>query len=134
MSNIQYKLSGIENSVYLLQYLVKVIINLLICHRYHLKGPKKGQVDTFVENLPGLLDNIRPSSGGGYWLCDALPRGPGFSLFDFLAPRPLIRKLLTQVLWTVDSTQPSVDVIIKYYILNNHYHRELCNVLKKKPE
>ncbi|KAK2190449.1 hypothetical protein NP493_81g01009 [Ridgeia piscesae] len=75
--------------------------------RYHLKGPKKGQVDTFVENLPGLLDNIRPSSGGGYWLCDALPRGPGFSLFDFLAPRPLIRKLLTQLL--------SLETMLKFW-------------------
>ncbi|KAK2190443.1 hypothetical protein NP493_81g00003 [Ridgeia piscesae] len=74
--------------------------------RYHLKGPKKGQVDTFVENLPGLPDNIRPSSDGGYWLCGALPRGPGFSLFDFLAARPLIRKLITQLF--------SIDTLLKY--------------------
>ncbi|KAK2185447.1 hypothetical protein NP493_236g03081 [Ridgeia piscesae] len=74
--------------------------------RYHLKGHKKGQVDTFVENLPGVPDNIRPSSGGGYWLCDAVPHGPGFSLFDFLAPRPLIRRLLTQLF--------SLDLLVKF--------------------
>ena len=53
---------AMESSVYLQRDLVK--IKLSICHRYYLKGPKKGQVDTFVENLPGLIDNIRPSSGG----------------------------------------------------------------------
>ena len=86
-----------DNSFTSLIYNAMMYGTLCFSRRYHLKGPKKGQVDTFVENLPGVPDNIRPSSGGGYWLCDAVPRGPGFSLFDFLAPRPLIRRLLTQV-------------------------------------
>ncbi|KAI0239757.1 Adipocyte plasma membrane-associated protein [Lamellibrachia satsuma] len=72
--------------------------------RYYLKGPKQGQVDTFIENLPGLPDNIRESSGGGYWLCGSLPRGPGFSLYDFLAARPAIRRLLSQ-LFSIDTLQ-----------------------------
>ena len=67
--------------------------------RYYLKGPKQGQVDTFIENLPGLPDNIHASSGGGYWLCDFFIRWPEFSLYDFLAARPAIRRLLSQVQW-----------------------------------
>ena len=28
----------------------------------------KGGADMFVENMPGLPDNIRLSSSGGYWV------------------------------------------------------------------
>lgn len=29
--------------------------------RYYIDGPKRGQVEVFIDALPGLPDNIRPS-------------------------------------------------------------------------
>nr|GEX39712.1 protein strictosidine synthase-like 5-like [Tanacetum cinerariifolium] len=38
------------------------------CHRYYLKGDKKGSVDVFAKNLPCLPDNIRYDGDGHYWI------------------------------------------------------------------
>ncbi|KAM4607669.1 adipocyte plasma membrane-associated protein isoform 1-T1 [Polymixia lowei] len=63
--------------------------------RVHVSGLNKGGMDTFVDNLPGFPDNIRPSSTGGYWVAmSAVRPNPGFSLLDFLAQRPWIKKLI----------------------------------------
>lgn len=64
-------------------------------------GLNKGGMDTFMENLPGFPDNIRPSSSGGYWVAmSAVRPNPGFSMLDFLSQRPWIKKLLFKVLYT----------------------------------
>ena len=68
----------------------------LLC-RYHLDGAKKGHLEPFSENLPGLPDNIRKSSLGGYWVGTAAVRKPAFSFVDFGAPRPWIKKFITKV-------------------------------------
>lgn len=61
-------------------------------------GLNKGGMDTFVDNLPGFPDNIRPSSSGGYWVSMAAVRpNPGFSMLDFLSQRPWIKKLIFKV-------------------------------------
>ena len=67
--------------------------------RYYLKGPKATQAHKFVENLPGLPDNIRPSSSGGYWVGMAAVRDPAriVDFYDFAARRPWFRKFMTQV-------------------------------------
>jgi len=47
--------------------------------KYHLKGPKKGQLEHFVANLPGFTDNIRLNERGTYWIafCAAIdPQDP----------------------------------------------------------
>ncbi|XP_069787973.1 adipocyte plasma membrane-associated protein [Narcine bancroftii] len=63
--------------------------------RYHISGLRKGGHDIFFDNLPGLPDNIRPSSSGGYWVGMATLRpNPGFSVMDFLAPRPWLKNLI----------------------------------------
>ncbi len=41
--------------------------------RYWLKGPKQGTLETFVDALPGLPDNMSLGSDGLFWL--ALPTG-----------------------------------------------------------
>ena len=69
---------------------------------YYLSGPKKGKSEMFSENLPGLPDNLSPSSDGGYWLALALPRyeGVGFMGFDintYASTRPWIRRLVAKV-------------------------------------
>ncbi|KAK2824730.1 hypothetical protein Q5P01_021905 [Channa striata] len=63
--------------------------------RVHVAGLNKGGMDTFVDNLPGFPDNIRPSSTGGYWVVmSAVRPNPGFSMLDFLSQRPWIKKLI----------------------------------------
>lgn len=41
------------------------------CSRYYLHGEKKGYIDVFAKNLPGLPDNVRYDGDGHYWM--ALP-------------------------------------------------------------
>ncbi|XP_054654611.1 adipocyte plasma membrane-associated protein isoform X2 [Dunckerocampus dactyliophorus] len=66
--------------------------------RVHVAGLNKGGMDTFMDNLPGFPDNIRPSSSGGYWVAmSAVRPNPGFSMLDFLSQRPWIKKLLFKV-------------------------------------
>lgn len=43
-------------------------------HRYWLKGPKAGQSDIFIENLPGFPDGISQGENGLYWLAIVSPR------------------------------------------------------------
>ncbi|XP_008319932.1 adipocyte plasma membrane-associated protein isoform X2 [Cynoglossus semilaevis] len=63
--------------------------------RVHVSGLNKGGMETFMDNLPGFPDNIRPSSTGGYWVAMSRVRpNPGFSTLDFLSQRPWIKKLI----------------------------------------
>ena len=57
--------------------------------RYWLEGPKKGQTEVVLDNLPGHPDNINRASDGGYWLAlvgmrapvyDVAMRHPGFRI------------------------------------------------------
>uniref|UniRef100_A0A8C4QE83 Adipocyte plasma membrane-associated protein n=1 Tax=Eptatretus burgeri TaxID=7764 RepID=A0A8C4QE83_EPTBU len=76
--------------------------HILVCEttmariiRYYIKGKKKGQHEVFAENLPGLPDNISPSSFGGYWVGLATVRSrEAFSIVDLLAPHPWLKKLM----------------------------------------
>lgn len=68
--------------------------------RYFLKGDRKGQSEIFVDQLPGLPDNIRPNGKGGYFIVLASPirtaEAPG--LIDTLGPLPLIRKFVARAI------------------------------------
>ncbi|XP_018415049.1 PREDICTED: adipocyte plasma membrane-associated protein [Nanorana parkeri] len=67
--------------------------------RYYVSGLTKGGVDTFVDNMPGFPDNIRLSSTGGYWVAmSAVRLNPGFSMMDFLADKPWIKKIIFKIL------------------------------------
>ncbi|KAM4730194.1 adipocyte plasma membrane-associated protein [Anableps anableps] len=75
--------------------------------RVHVAGLNKGGMDTFVDNLPGFPDNIRPSSSGGYWVSmSAVRPNPGFSMLDFLSQRPWVKKLIFKLF--------SQDVLMKF--------------------
>lgn len=75
--------------------------------RIHVAGLNKGGMDTFMDNLPGFPDNIRPSSSGGFWVAmSAVRPNPGFSMLDFLSQRPWIKKLIFKVF--------SQDVLMKF--------------------
>ena len=42
--------------------------------RYYIKGEHEGKSEVFVQNLPGVPDNIRLSSRGGYWVGISMTR------------------------------------------------------------
>ncbi|MFC4271815.1 ABC transporter permease [Sneathiella chungangensis] len=48
--------------------------------RYWYAGPKKGKVETVIDNLPGFPDNINLASDGNYWLALVGMRGPAQDL------------------------------------------------------
>uniref|UniRef100_A0A3B5YX49 Strictosidine synthase conserved region domain-containing protein n=2 Tax=Triticum aestivum TaxID=4565 RepID=A0A3B5YX49_WHEAT len=64
------------------------------CSRYHIRGDKAGTVESFIDSLPGLPDNIRYDGEGRYWI--ALSAGRTLQL-DVLMWSPLLRKLVYMV-------------------------------------
>ncbi len=48
--------------------------------RYWLDGPKKGELQVLIDDLPGLADNINRASDGTYWLALVGIRSPAFDL------------------------------------------------------
>jgi sugar lactone lactonase YvrE len=59
--------------------------------RVWLTGPKAGQSDIFIDNLPGFPDGISSNGKDKFWLALVTPRQP---LFDRLLPRPFLRKVV----------------------------------------
>uniref|UniRef100_A0A914DQG9 Strictosidine synthase conserved region domain-containing protein n=1 Tax=Acrobeloides nanus TaxID=290746 RepID=A0A914DQG9_9BILA len=67
--------------------------------RYYLEGPKKGQRENFIENLPGVPDNIRLNSNGNFYIPLPAIRDPvKFDLREFLGPFPWVRRLMMQLI------------------------------------
>lgn len=62
--------------------------------RFWLKGPKRGQSEPFIENLPGIPDGISSNRKGTFWLALATPRD---SKLDSLLPHPYLRKILVRL-------------------------------------
>ena len=56
-----------------------------------LEGPRAGDVETFVENLPGFPDNVSSSGTGVFWVAMPAPRNRPL---DFLLPRPWLRSVV----------------------------------------
>ncbi len=60
--------------------------------RYWLAGPKRGTPEPFLENLPGLPDNVTWSpERRAFWIALFSPRLPAL---DLLAPYPFLRKIV----------------------------------------
>ncbi|MGH8561383.1 MAG: SMP-30/gluconolactonase/LRE family protein, partial [Nevskiales bacterium] len=58
--------------------------------RYWLKGPKAGQHDVFIDNLPGLPDGVSCSEAGVFWVALVYPR---LADMDRASNKPWMRKL-----------------------------------------
>ena len=70
--------------------------------RYWLTGPKQGQSDIFIDNLPGFPDGISSNSKDTFWLALVNRRDAGL---DFLLPHPFLRKIV----WRLPSfLQPNI--------------------------
>lgn len=61
--------------------------------RYWFDGPRKGQFERVVENLPGFVGDINRSSDGNYWLAMLGVRTP---LHDLAMQMPGFRKRMAQ--------------------------------------
>ncbi|GHE88423.1 ABC transporter permease [Amycolatopsis deserti] len=48
--------------------------------RYWHSGPKKGELEIFMDNFPGYLDNINRASDGTYWVALNGMRSPAYDL------------------------------------------------------
>lgn len=63
--------------------------------RYWLTGPKAGTHDLFIDNLPGLPDNLAFNGSNRFWVALYAPRS---ALLDGTAGRPLVRKVIVRAL------------------------------------
>ncbi|QXI17973.1 SMP-30/gluconolactonase/LRE family protein [Pseudomonas hamedanensis] len=63
--------------------------------RYWLKGPKAGTHDLFIENLPGLPDNLSFNGSDRFWVALYAPRN---ALLDGTAGHPFVRKMIVRSL------------------------------------
>ena len=63
--------------------------------RYWLTGPKAGTRDVFIDNLPGLPDNLSFNGHDRFWVALYAPRN---ALLDATAPHPFIRKIIVRAM------------------------------------
>jgi len=62
--------------------------------RVYVRGPRKGEVEIFVDNLPGFPDGISTGADGIFWLAFFAPRN---ALLDSAGPKPWLRKLIYRI-------------------------------------
>ncbi len=85
------------NGVALSQHEDFVLINETYRYRitrYWLKGEKAGQHDVFIDNLPGLPDNLASDRSGTFWV--ALP-SPRKADADVIQQMPWLKRQLTKL-------------------------------------
>jgi len=63
-------------------------------HKVWLDGPKRGQAEIFIDNLPGFPDGISSNGKDKFWLALVTPRENGF---DKLLPHPFLRKMVARL-------------------------------------
>jgi sugar lactone lactonase YvrE len=63
--------------------------------RYWLSGPKAGTHDLFIDNLPGLPDNLAFNGHDRFWVALYAPRN---ALLDSTTAHPFIRKVIARAM------------------------------------
>ena len=92
--------------------------------RYWLKGPKKGQSDVFLDNLPGLPDGISFNGKDMFWVALFSPRS---SDLDNMADKPWLRKIAYRL---PDALQPGT---VKHaFVLGINLDGEVVHNLQDK--
>lgn len=74
--------------------------------RYWFDGPKKGQVEIFMDNLPGYPDNINRGSNGTYWVALL---GMRTRTFDLAMRRPGFRRRMAKRLASDEWMFPNIN-------------------------
>ncbi len=59
--------------------------------RVYVRGPRKGDVEVFIDNLPGFPDGISTGADGIFWLALFAPRN---EILDFAGPKPWVREVI----------------------------------------
>jgi sugar lactone lactonase YvrE len=62
--------------------------------RVWLNGPKMGQSDIFIDNLPGFPDGISSNGNSTFWLALVTPRQ---AFVDRMLPYPFVRKIVARL-------------------------------------
>jgi sugar lactone lactonase YvrE len=71
-----------------------VLVNETIRYRvlrHWIAGPRQGETEVVIDNLPGFPDGVSRGAGGVYWIALIAPRN---ALLDWTAPRPFLRKAI----------------------------------------
>lgn len=81
--------------------------------RWFFDGPRKGQTEVVVANLPGYPDNINRASDGTYWCALCGMRSP---VFDLALRMPGFRKRMVQKVGRDDWLYPNMNTgcVIKF--------------------
>jgi len=90
--------------------------------KYHLKGSKKGSMEVFADNLPGIPDNVRSNGRGGYWVGLIGTRLPGQVGGDLVAPYPLVRTVVARSIYLLQSFFATVGTIIPNQLCDSLEH------------
>jgi sugar lactone lactonase YvrE len=62
--------------------------------RVYIRGPRKGDVEVFIDNLPGIPDGISTGADGIFWLAIVAPR---VAILDSTGPKPWLRKVIYRI-------------------------------------
>ena len=63
-------------------------------HRVWVAGPRRGQSEIFIDNLPGFPDGILSNGRDVFWLALVTPRD---DVLDRLLPHPFLRKMVARL-------------------------------------
>ncbi|KAH8242920.1 hypothetical protein KR032_003035 [Drosophila birchii] len=66
--------------------------------KYHLKGPRAGQSEVFVDGLPGLPDNLTPDAEGIWVPLGIAADSENPNMFAILSPHPRLRLFLARLM------------------------------------
>ena len=82
-------------------------------HRYWIEGPKAGQAECVIQDMPGYPDNINRGSGGTYWMAWLGMRTPSF---DLALRHPGFRKRMTRLLPPDEWLFPNINTggVVKF--------------------
>uniref|UniRef100_A0A1B6M1N5 Strictosidine synthase conserved region domain-containing protein n=2 Tax=Graphocephala atropunctata TaxID=36148 RepID=A0A1B6M1N5_9HEMI len=93
-----------------------LVVSETLFHRlikYHLRGPKVGQSEVFLDGLPGMPDNIHPDGQGGFVVSLVVTRdSDSSSPITSLGPYPLVRKLVARGMYL---TQAVLKLLRDFY-------------------
>ncbi len=88
---------------------------------FWLSGSKVGQVEVFIENLPGFPDNITFNGKNTYWI--ALFAGPkARASLDPLLPNPFLRKVLWRLPGLLNAASAGEGYILGLDLKGNVIH------------
>ncbi len=74
-------------------FVLVVETNKYLVRRYWLTGPRQGESEIFIDNLPGFPDGISSNGQDTFWLALVLPREPT----DSMLPYPFLRKIIVRL-------------------------------------